>query len=170
MTKSKDELFGRMIVSITILVTVSAVAYFGYIGYLMRESLSSNRTSIKTLEKDPVPASVTSVLTPTDTPAPADTSFQKETLPLLVLNGGAPKGSAAVLVTLLTADGFAKATAGSSTANYSGLIVYRSDGNDVAAEAVRKTLETKYPSVSVQPADPKRPETSKTPVVVIFGK
>ena len=79
MTKSKDELFGRMIVSITILVTVSAVAYFGYIGYLMRESLSSNRTSIKTLEKDPVPASVTSALTPTDTPAPADNLFQNYT-------------------------------------------------------------------------------------------
>ncbi|MEI7750380.1 MAG: LytR C-terminal domain-containing protein [Candidatus Moraniibacteriota bacterium] len=174
--KDKDELFGKLIIAVVVIVIVSAIVFFGYLGYRVKESASSDRTSIATLGKD-AGATMSTSETPvkTEPPAPAptsqgDASVQKDTLPILVLNGGGPKGSASAVADILKSGGFAKVTTGNSVGDYAGLVVYKADGNDIAAEAVRKALVTKYPSVSVQPADKKKTETTKSTIVVIFGK
>jgi len=178
MTKRKDEFFGKMLITMVACVGVSALAFLGYLGYRVKEARSSDQTSIGSLGKG---ASTTTEVVPkvvkeevvVSSPAKdisEKISVQKETLAVTVLNGGAPKGSAATLVSLLKADGFAKAVTGNSVGDYSGLVVYRAEGSDSAAEAVRKALSAKYPSVSVKPADPKNSETTKSAIVVIFGK
>jgi len=177
MNTHQDELLGKLIMTVSVIAILSAVAFFGYLGYRVKESASSDRTSIETLGKDPgavvanAPEAPVKAETPTPPPTTqGDASVRKDTLPILVLNGGGPKGSASAVSDILKSAGFAKVTTGNSVGDYSGLVVYKADGNDSAAETVRKTLSTKYPAVSVKPADTKNTDTTKATIVVIFGK
>lgn len=177
MQSQKDELLGKMILVVTGVVSVSVAAYFTYLGYRAAVSGDSDRTSIVSLQASPdtedqsQPDARTAEDAAPSAPA-SDTSspVPKDALNVLVLNGGAPKGSAAILADILKSAGFSKVTTGNSAADYAGLVVYRTDGNDAAAESVRSALSAKYPSVTVQPADAKKAETTKAAVVVVFGK
>ncbi|HWQ60453.1 MAG TPA: LytR C-terminal domain-containing protein [Candidatus Fimivivens sp.] len=175
MESQKDELFGKLVLIVTGIVCVSIVAYFIYLGYRASVSASTDRTSIVSLHRENDSQEETSADTESAqdavSPAPdAASSLSKDTLAVLVLNGGAPKGSAAILADILKSAGFAKVTTGNTDADYSGIVVYRQDGNDEAAESVKDSLSKKYPSVTVLPADVKIAETTKAPVVVIYGK
>ncbi len=177
MMKRKDAVLGRIIFTSIVVITILAIGFFWYLGYWATNLGSSEKTSIAMIGRTPDVTTSVSPETPKATTtesapkgAPTPVAVQKETLAIVVLNGGAPKGSAANLAEALKADGFKKAVTGNSSGDYSGLVVYRADGNDAAAEAVRKTLSVKYPTVSVKPADPKNVETTKATITIIFGK
>jgi hypothetical protein len=171
----RDDLLGKTVMFSVAVLVVGVAAFFVYIAYRMAGSDATEGASIASIANEnqtPTDAKETSKAeeAPITEKKIEDASFKKDSVAISVLNGGAPKGSAAIIADILKSDGFSRTTTGNSSGDYSGLVVYRKEGNEEAAEAVRKTLSVKYPSVSVKAADLKNSETSVTPVVVVFGK
>jgi hypothetical protein len=152
------------------------IGFFINLGYHLKAARVSDGTSIVSIQSDKdsnvekkadVPESAAVVTTEK---ASENATPDKGALSVLVLNGGAPKGSAAVVGDMLKSAGFAKTSTGNSVGDYSGLVVYRADGSEAGAEAVKAVLSGKYPSITIKAVDPKNAETSKATIVVIFGK
>ncbi|NTW15809.1 MAG: LytR C-terminal domain-containing protein [Candidatus Moranbacteria bacterium] len=174
----RDAFLGRAVFSSFLFVLLLSMGFFAYLGMKITESHYSDRESIAVIADKPVkeesdasvssePESGASSELTTETPVSAAPA--KETVAVSVLNGGAASGSAGKVVGILTKAGFSKAVAGDADGDYSGLTVYYSEGQSAAADLVKGALIGSYPSVTVKPADPKHPETSKSPVVVIVG-
>lgn len=171
----RDDLLGKTVMFVVAVLVAGVVAFFVCIALRMAGSDSTEGASIMSIANEP-PAPTDTKGTEQREESPVtekkieDVTFKKDSVSISVLNGGAPKGSAAIIAGILTSDGFPKVTTGNSSGDYSGLVVYRKEGSEMAAEAVRKTLSVKYPSVTVKEADASSGETSTSPVVVIFGK
>lgn len=173
----RDDLLGKTVIFMVIAVVIASVGFLAYLGYHATGSGSPEGVSIvsiasvpdtgKTSESD---ADVQETKTVSEAEKTVEGTLQKASIPVVVLNGGAPKGSAAVISDMLKADGFTQVSTGNSSEDYSGLVIYRTDGNETSAEAVKIVLSKKYPSVTVRAADPKRSETSRASVTVVFGK
>ncbi len=87
-----------------------------------------------------------------------------------VLNGGAAKGSAGSVVTLLEKEGYTKVALGNTTGNYTGVVVYFGTGLEKEAEVVKKSLLKTYPKAETKAALLDNKETTVGAITVILGK
>jgi predicted lipoprotein with Yx(FWY)xxD motif len=171
----RDDFLGKIVMFTVAVLIFGVVAFFACIAYRMAGSNSTEGASITSItDGSQIATDAKEVEKAEEAPMKEkmieDATFKKDSVSISVLNGGAPKGSAAIIADILKADGFLKVTTGNSSADHSGLVVYRKEGNEDAAEAVKKALSVKYPSVIVKAADAKSGETSAAPVVIVFGK
>lgn len=97
-------------------------------------------------------------------------SVAKNALDVKVMNGGAPKGTAAKVADVLKKDGYAKVTTGSASGNYTGAVVYYTGANESSAKAISQVLLKEYPQITVQASASSTGETSVSSVVVMIGK
>ncbi len=92
-------------------------------------------------------------------------------LPVRVMNGGAPKGSAAKALEIIKTAGYKAATVGNATGDYTGVSVYYAKSENKAdAEALRILLSKTYPNASTQAVSDSKSEAASSPIVVIVGK
>lgn len=168
---SRDDLFGKGIMSFVALLVLAGATFFVLLGYRIIRGRDDSRESISTLspvQEQPVAESVQ------PEPVAMEVAPQKEpdkaTLQVTVMNGGSAAGSAAKATDILKKAGFSKAETGNADGNYTGVTVYYKTDSQQAAQLVRDALSTTYKNAVISPEDTKKPETGKTPVVVILGK
>jgi len=92
------------------------------------------------------------------------------TVAVSVLNGGAPKGSAGVMASILKESGYLSVTPSNTIKDYVGVVVYYADTFEKQAEYVKEILVKKYPQAKIMSADTKNKETSVSPITIILGK
>jgi cytoskeletal protein RodZ len=171
----RDDFLGKTIIFVVIILIIGAATFLVFLGYRLAGSGSIENASIVSISSQG-PSSVSEQETHEQKEAkvPQDTAkdgvFMKNSISIVVLNGGAPKGSAGIVADILKTDGFLKATAGNASGDYSGMVVYWKEGNESAAKAVQAALSAKYPSIAVKASDPKNKETLSAPIVAILGK
>jgi hypothetical protein len=100
----------------------------------------------------------------------APTDAIKAVLDVKVINGGAVKGSATKVQGILKQNGYAKAQAGNSLTDHTGVAVYYSGANEALATAIQQLLMKEYPKTSVQASTSPKAENGSASVVVILGK
>ncbi len=176
-SSSGDDLRGKGILLGIILLLLAGAGFFVMLGYRVIQIGEDTRESIEGLASTSAVSDMAvervSVQEPATSPEesqPTNDAIDKSTLEISVLNGGGPKGSATAVADLLKSDGYIKTTAGNSSGDYSGFVVYRKAGSEEAADAVMKTLSVKYPSVIVKENDAGKSEVSSAPIVVIIGR
>ena len=106
------------------------------------------------------------IATPTNT---SKTDITK--LAIKVMNGGAMKGSAAKALEIVKNAGYAAATVGNATGDYTGVSVYYAKlENKADAEALRILLSKTYSNPTTQAVADSQSETASAPIVVMVGK
>jgi len=177
-TKSKDSLFGEAVVFFVFLLLSAFVGFFVYLGYRVMETREDDRISIEVLSEQPDMAGLEETITEVTGEAEPETDVEPETpkeidkasVEVMVLNGGAPGGTAGKVVDALKKAGFSKAKAGNATGNHTGTKVYYGTGSETVAQSVRTALSATYADVAVFPADPGMKDTTSAPVTVIVAK
>lgn len=107
--------------------------------------------------------------TPAQEIASTSKMHPKDTLEINVLNGGAPKGSAAKAQDLLKKNGYLKSQAASAKGDYTGITLYFKEGFEQDAGEIQK-LFAGDASVGVKSAPSATSELSSASVVVVLGK
>lgn len=170
MFSTRDKRRGELLIAFFILFGIAILTLAGLVSYRVVKVSSTEGVSITAIPKEgPAPDSVTdeSVASEETTPVVAPDPKQAD---ILVLNGGAAKGSAGVLGSALEKLGYAKVEVGNATLDYIGVTVYSSKENKSVAEEVKKDILKRYPKAEWKTADPKKPETAKATIVIVLGK
>lgn len=172
-SSARDELRGKFLIAAFALLGIAILAFAGFSGYRIVKSRSMEGVSISAIPKEvPVEESdavAIETIEPAEEKKPTETVDPKKT-GVLVLNGGAAKGSAGTLGTTLEKAGYEKVEVGNATLDYTGTTVYSSKENKSVAEEVKKDILKQYPKAEWAEADPKKPETAKSDIVIVLGK
>lgn len=175
----KDEFLGGAVVFFIGASLLFGAGFFAYLGYRIVQTTQDDRASIETLgtegtEEPVIAASEEAVV---ETPAVAEETvveekkeLDKATVEIVVLNGGAPGGTAGKVTQILSDAGFAKAEAGNADKARSETEIFFGEGSEDAAEAVREALSDPYPDAKTTAADPKDPDTVVAPVTVVVAE
>ncbi|QQS21103.1 MAG: LytR C-terminal domain-containing protein [Candidatus Moraniibacteriota bacterium] len=103
-------------------------------------------------------------------PPPPGKLEDAETLPVLVLNGGAAGGSAGKMVSYLKTNGYVKAQAGNIDGSHRGTVVYFSSERESEAKALQLILLKQYSGVTAKPAaESSLPEIRSASLSVVMG-
>jgi hypothetical protein len=169
---SSDDLLGKGILLLVVLLLISGTGFFVLIGYRIGQTKEESRESIESL-------ATVSVTEESGNEIPSDVSMgeevsenpiEKGTVSVTVLNGGAAKGSAGKVADILKKAGFTRTEVGNTTGNYTGVTVYHKAESEREADAVRDSLVASYTEAKVSSEDAKQPETGVSSVTVILGK
>lgn len=184
---SREPLFGILLLGVIVVFLLLAAAGIAWAIYggVAQNQAEKNELSISGLgaagensaEKE---AEKKQEATPAASPAPADTSKTPpassatsppaQTPAVSVLNGGATVGSAGKLVTALKQEGYTRITAGDTTTNYTGVVIYYAEAVAQEAESLKLTVIKTYPKVTIAKAITANAETTKSPLTVIIGR
>ncbi len=184
--RSKESVFGTLLFVALIVCTITSIVGVGFVAYTkwQMSKQESARPSIVALvteqekngEKTPDSVESSEMTEEKQEPDTATNASQDETIVKLkamaisVLNGGAIKGSAAVVTDLLKKEGYSKSVAGNATGDYVGVAVYYATGLEQPAVIIKEALIKKYPNVTIKAALPGNKETTASPITVILGK
>lgn len=177
-TVSHGPLFGGLLFSLMLLLAGVALGMMGW-GMYRGWRLSQEQAVLPSIALLPGEAAplVEEKIPPTSTPAvPAPEEHAAETLKkaqeteIKVLNGGAAKGSATVVTTMLKKTGYIKVTTGNTIGDYTGVVVYFAPSFEAVATGLKETLTQSYPKVETKPALKENKETTQAPLTVILGK
>ncbi|NTW13685.1 MAG: LytR C-terminal domain-containing protein [Candidatus Moranbacteria bacterium] len=170
-SSSRDDLFGKGIMSFVALLILAGTAFFILLGYRIMQNRDDSRESIATLV--PVreqPAVESAPNEPAaEEPIPSKEP-DKSAVQVIVMNGGSVAGSAAKATNILKNAGYSKAETGNADGNYTGVTVFYATDAQQSAQLVRDALLATYKNAIISPEDTKKPETGKAPIVVILGK
>ncbi len=178
---SRESFFGTLFFWFMIFLVMSILGAVGWGAYRGIE-FNQKQTALpsisglprETAPAEEVPAQVNVVAespTITDTSAPQEVDRKKaQALAIKVLNGGAAKGSAGVLVEFLKKSAFTQVTAGNTLNDYAGTTIYYAPQLEKEAGFVRDVMLKTYPKTEIQPSIKSNSETSQAPLTIIVGK
>ncbi len=179
---SREPLFGTILFVCILLLGVAVlggIGWVGYQGYRLNQkqatlpSISNLSLSVASEETEENTGSTQTIPEETTLKVADD---QEETMKkakastIKVLNGGATKGSAAILADILKKEGYTQVTTGNTLKDYTGVVVYFSPETEKEAELVKGALIKTYPQVVAKPAIKTNTETTQAPIAIIFGK
>lgn len=177
--RSREALFGAFVLFWVCSFFAGLVGVMFWHGYGRATPVMKERERPSITDLAPVPPATIVVDTPqTETPPAEESAPATETttpavakgeLVVRVLNGGAPKGSAAVVTEYLKTAGFTKAVAGNADANYSDVAVYCLAGKEAEAKSLEEALKTKYQGVTIKATSSAVGELAQSPCTVVVG-
>ncbi|MBP7060578.1 MAG: LytR C-terminal domain-containing protein [Candidatus Moranbacteria bacterium] len=177
---SREPLFGALLFGGAVLIGIALLALLGWGGYRGWHATKNQAAlpSIAALPQDdggaPAPETTPTEAVPTIPESvvlsPEELLTKAKGTDIQVLNGGGVRGSAGVAAEILKKDGYTKLTIGNTVKDYTGTVVYFSDGLDGEADTVKKTLFKIYPKTETKPALKENAETTKGAITVIIGK
>jgi len=171
---SKDSLLGKGIAASVILGGITIAVFFGFLGYRLSVSWQDDRESIGTLSVvEPTSQNPETVVQETNSDEEADQAaieVDKASVEIIVLNGGAPAGTAGKVVKSLVDEGFSKAEAGNADGTHVGVVIYYDGDSEAATALVKEALSGTYADAKIAPADPKKKDTFVAPVTVVIAK
>lgn len=177
---SRESLWGAVLFACMLLFVVASIGAVGWVTYRgwQSERAAKSQPSITVLSKqvgeEKNTVSEESAPASADTPAPKasvdESAAAAKKLEISILNGGAAKGSAGILVDFLKKEGYSKIVSGNTINNYTGIVIYYASGLEKEVAMVKESVAKKYPQVKTLPADAKNKETSVAQVTIILGK
>jgi hypothetical protein len=173
---SRESLFGTLLFTgmvFMVLVVLGVIGFWGYRSWQVNKEqadLPSIAALPMTEEKQVTPPVKEEPQETKEGPTPEEVIRKAKGTEIKVLNGGAAKGSAAVVGDVLKKDGYTKVTVGNTTGNYTGTVVYFTTGLEKEAGVVKELLFKNYPKTVAQEALSNNKETSQAPITVILGK
>lgn len=174
--KLHDELWGRLIIGVLLIGVLCALGFVAFLGYRAYEQRSDTKVSIVDVSKvdisesESTPGPEEEVREAEENPSPEPSVIDAKKTKILVLNGGAAKGSAGAFADFLEKAGYTAVTVGNADGNYSSVTVFHQEGSESAAKAVLADVAKKSPKATLSVSDKKNAETMKSEVVVIVGK
>lgn len=174
----KDEFLGGAVVFFIGFSLLLGTGFFAYLGYRILQTTQDDRASIETLgtETREEPVATVSEETVAEPPPPEEVATEpveekealdKATIEVVVLNGGAPGGTAGAVTKLLVDAGFSKAEAGNAEGEYAETTIFFQEGSEEAAKAVGDALSGAYEDVSVEQADSSNDDMTARVTVVV---
>ena len=168
---SKDTFLGQSVVAFVTVLLLAGAGFFVYLGYRVVEEQKDERESIEVLStRDPEPAPTAATEPEPETEPEPPTELDKSSVEIVVLNGGAPGGTAGKVTKVLSDAGFTKAKADNATGNYTGVSIHFGEGARQAADAVKEALSETYDEISVEPSDANKKDTTLASIVVIVAR
>jgi len=179
--RSKDTFLGETVLVLVFLFLSSFVGFLVYLGYRVVKTRDDGRISIETLsersepEVGQEPVTSDGETAETDIPEPdaePETSAGPDAsaVEVVVLNGGAPGGTAGKVTKALVDAGFSKAEAGNADGTHVGVVIYHDGDSEAAAVLVKEALSGTYADAKIAPADPKKKDTVAASVTVILAR
>ncbi|MEI8096879.1 MAG: LytR C-terminal domain-containing protein [Candidatus Moraniibacteriota bacterium] len=182
-TSSRESLWGALLFTSMLLFVIASIVSIIWIGYSQWKDgrVADAKPSITVLsEKSDDVEKSTDVDTAKTTEnesakqveekTSASESISAKRMAIVVLNGGAAKGSAGIIATFLKGEGYVSVTAGNTLKDYENTVVYYASGLEKEANSIKTSLIKKFPKVTILPADVKNKETSASQITVILGR
>jgi hypothetical protein len=165
---SHEELWGKLLGILSVIFFVSLIGVLVWFGYRNLWKGKDVRISIEAIPKSEAPVVIEQK--EIASAAKEATSTVDKKVAIMVLNGGAAKGSAAAAQTVVQGEGFPNVTTGNAEKDHEGVAVYYgADTDKISAEAVVSALGKKYKNVSIAKGTADA-DTKKSAIVVIVGK
>lgn len=177
--RSREAVFGSLLLSFMILFVIAALVSVGFAVYFgwQEKKQASEQPSITALSDKKVVVPQESKTSEKEEEKKVEESAdvvalgtKTKSTEIIVLNGGAAKGSAGTFAEALKKEGYLKVTPGNTVADYIGTVVYFAAGLEKEAETVLTTVIKTYPQAAVKPAVLTNKETSTKPITIILGK
>jgi hypothetical protein len=169
-----ESFFGRVLIAVGTLFFLALIGTLLFAGYRAMRDAKDARSSIVSLSEEalilPAEPKPDDVKQPAEPSPDVVSSTIDKDMRIIVLNGGAAKGSAAAAQTLLKATGFVNVTTGNADKDHTGVTVYYdAPERKASADAAKDALAKKHTAVSTKQSGDD-PDTRRAALVVIVGK